>query len=189
MKGQKHSVTTCIVCDVLTSAWTASWWGPCGLYIYTPFLTSHTQPSRQIPISKTNELGPGEVKPTCRLGSDSWNPKVQMKPGNIGCDKLLRRDSYDLQLTIEIVRHKTSTSPMVSDWCCWNKKLLTHAIPLAVLPTSGNGGEPVSLKLGLGAKRPGFTNQGAFGKSPHVLGPQFPHQNTDNAKWCLSFVI
>lgn len=36
--------------------------------------------------SKTNELGPGEVKPTCWLGSDSWNPNAQMKPGNIGCD-------------------------------------------------------------------------------------------------------
>lgn len=41
-------------------------------------------------FQKTNELGPKEVKPMCGLGSDSWCPNVQMKPGNTGCDELLR---------------------------------------------------------------------------------------------------
>lgn len=61
--------------------------------ILTPlflFLT-HTLVDRSL-FQKTDELGPKEVKPMCGLGSDSWNPNVQMKPGNTGCDELLRRD-------------------------------------------------------------------------------------------------
>lgn len=44
-------------------------------------------------FQKASELGPEEVKPMCELGSDSWNPNVQMKPGNTGCDELMRRDT------------------------------------------------------------------------------------------------
>lgn len=53
------------------------------------------------------ELGLGEVKPVWYLRSDSWNPSVQVKPGNNGCVPSCREtNGCDLEATTEISSSK-----------------------------------------------------------------------------------
>lgn len=106
-------------------------------------------------FQKTDELGPREVKPMCWLGSDSWNPSVQMKPGTLGVTSSWGGiNTCDFEPTTEIGKHKAGTSPMegtdaakIRGGEVLFKKVLTRPILPSIQPYLGQR-SGISLRAG-----------------------------------------